>query len=557
MSFSPSFENDVQLEPQHRICALADQHKHVCSCSAPTKRKSRERSIEGVALILMMIGAAAAAWVHLRHASIWYDEAVTLLTTSGHAKIDWSLGLQQFKPTADLGKILTDLYQRDVHPPLYFWVLALWRVAFGASLEAARALSLCFNVATLVLLYIYARAVRTRLAFVPVAIYAISSASLRYAYDARPYAMACFLVVLTLFLAQRRSRWTGVCAGACAATHYFAVLCVAPLLVLECIEQWKTNRRWAALTASSFAACCAPLLILVRAHIGARPQQYPGFSSLYEETCALFKGALAGAMPKAWLPGWALVTFLGACFAAVGCWWLYKKVHSPLPIAYALYLCGFLLLAIATNKSLVKLPTDYYLGIGAPWLALLIGFGINVFPRAIPVFALLLVSGTLAAAPMAPTIDYRKMAQEMRSECKDCPIVAGIGYSGAIPACVLYEAKGMKVLLLHPGDTVDRVVGRTGKWETVFLVPANEPATTQIEHELVEEFPSTQKDGYFEIDLAAQRKLQMGPAIRTAQIIGADRYHKQSHLNVTPRNRRAEPAARAGGIRRHPNRTGQ
>jgi hypothetical protein len=503
---------------------------HVQAGNELAKGKLHSRAIERVALILIILGATAAGWVHLRHASIWYDEAVTLLTTAGHARIDWSLGLQQFKPTARLVKILADLYHYDVHPPLYFWALALWRVTFGASLEVARVLSLCFTVATLVLLYAYARAVRTRWASVPVAIYAISSASLRYAYDARPYAMACFLVVLTLFLAQRKSRWTGICAAACAATHYFAVLCVAPLLAVECIMQWKTNRRWAVFTASFFAACCAPLLILVRAHMGARPQQYPGFSPFYLEGCALFKGAIAGVMPKTWLPGWGLVLLVAACFAAAGCWWAYRNAHAALPVTYGLFLCGFLILAMATNKSLVKMPTDYYLGVGAPWLALLIGFGVNAFPRAIPIFALLLLPGSLTAVPMAPTIDYRKMAHEMRSECKNCPIVAGVGYSGAIPACVLYEAKGMKVLLLHPGDTVDSIVGRTGERETVFLVPANEPATTQIEHELVEEFPSTQKDGYFEIDLAAQRKLQVGPDIQTAQITGPSRDAKRSHL---------------------------
>lgn len=527
MSRTPSVENHIQHPPDNNIWACSQTPKFDWSAIDPTRRTFCKRGIEPVAFVLIFVAATAAGWMHLRHASIWYDEAVTLLTTAGHAKIDWSLGLQQFQPTAHLGKILVDLYRHDVHPPLYFWVLALWRVVFGPSLEVARALSLCFTAATLALLYAYAKAVRTRWAFVPVAIYAASSAGLRYAYDARPYAMACLLIVLTLFLAQRKSKWTGLCAGACAATHYFTALCVAPLLMVECIRRWKDgDQKWAVLTAGSFAACSVPLLILVRVHIGARPQQYPGFSSLYQETCALLKGAIAGAMPKTWLPGWGFALFVGSCFAAIGCWWTYKKVRSLLPLAYVLYLCGFLVLAMATDKSLVKMPTDYYLGVGAAWLALLIGFGVNVFPRAIPLFALLVLTGSLTNMPMAATTDYRRMAQEMRSECKDCPIVAGAGYSGAIPACVLYEAQGMRVLLLYPGDTVDDVVERTSKSATVFLVPANEPATTQIEHELVEEFPSTQRDGYFEIDLAAERNLQSLPDTRTARLTASCRDRK-------------------------------
>ena len=92
--------------------------------------------------------AALLAWIHLRHASIWYDEAITLLTSSGHAHVDWSLGRTQFTPTLDLRGILVDLYRQDVHPPLYFWSLAIWRVVFGASIEVARGFSALFVVAT-------------------------------------------------------------------------------------------------------------------------------------------------------------------------------------------------------------------------------------------------------------------------------------------------------------------------------------------------------------------------------------------------------------------------
>lgn len=526
MSYSSPVENHIRSRPPCGLIGLSESQDRQPSPRGKQGQRSYSRAIEGIAFVLILLGAMVAAWVHLRHASIWYDEAVTLLTTSGHAKVDWPLGLQQFQPTAHLGKILVDLYQRDVHPPLYFWTLALWRLAFGSSLDVARTLSVTFTLATLVLLFRYAKRAQTGLALVPVAIYAVSSASLRYAYDARPYAMACFLVVLTLLLAHRKSRWTGICAAACAATHYFTVLCVAPLLIVECVRHWKSNRQWVLLTATSFAICCAPLLILVRVHIDARPQQYPGFSSFYLESCALIKGAVAGAMPKSWLPGWALVQFFGLCFAIVGSWWACKRLRSPLPIVFGLYLCGFLLLAMATNKSLVKMPTDYYLGIGTPFLALLIGFGLNVYPRALPIFALLLLSGSVASLPMNPTVDYRQMAEEMHSDCKDCPIVAGFGYSGAIPACLLYEARGMKILLLHPGETVESVLGRTGKRQTVFLVPADEPSTTQTEHELIEEFPSIQKNGYFELDLAAERKVRCLPDVRTVQALGRPRSDK-------------------------------
>ena len=98
-----------------------------------TKTATLAHLAEPFVVLVLIVGTAVAAWVHLRSSSIWYDEAVTLLITSGHAKLEWSRGLSQFTPSANLGKILIDLYHRDVHPPLYFWTLALWRVLLGHS----------------------------------------------------------------------------------------------------------------------------------------------------------------------------------------------------------------------------------------------------------------------------------------------------------------------------------------------------------------------------------------------------------------------------------------
>ena len=93
-----------------------------------TKTATLAHLAEPFVVLLLVVGTAVAAWVHLRNSSIWYDEAVTLLTTSGHAELEGSRGLSQFMPSANLGKILIDLYHRDVHPPLYFWTLG-----FGVS----------------------------------------------------------------------------------------------------------------------------------------------------------------------------------------------------------------------------------------------------------------------------------------------------------------------------------------------------------------------------------------------------------------------------------------
>ena len=451
-------------------------------------------------VLVTLLGSAVAAWIHLHDSSIWYDEAITLLTTSGHAKLNWALGLAQFKPSANFSKIVSELYQQDVHPPLYFWTLALWRVTFGQSLEVARSLSAVFTLGTLWLLYRAAKDWAMKWAYVPVVLYAVSSVGLRYAYNARPYAMVSFLIVLTLLLARRKSNWTGVCAAACIATHYFAALCVLPILLAATAQEWKISRRWVLMIWASFLCCCAPLIPLLSIHVRARPVQYTGFASLHTELHALWKGAMASIMPSTWLPGWTIALLLASGFALLGIWYLHRRMQWALPFVYASFLLGIFLLAIATNKSIVQMPADYYLGIAAPILALLVGFGVNAFPKASPVLAVVLVAGMVTARPMTHSIDYRTMAQQMRSECRACPILVGVGYVGAIPACVLYEAQGMKVDLLEPNDTIQSAVQRMGDPPEFFLVPSNEPATTQIEQTLVRAYSAEPKHGYFEIE---------------------------------------------------------
>jgi hypothetical protein len=137
-------------------------------------------------------------------------------------------------------------------------------------------------------------------------------------------------------------------------------------------------------------------------------------------------------------------------------------------------------LALLTNKSIVKMPTAYYLGLAAPWLALLIGYGINAFPRVAPLFASIVMLGLMAARPIVSTVDYRQMVSRMRAECSHCPIVVGTGFAGTVPACVLYEARGMPVFLLRPDDAVDEVTERMGGRAAIFFVPTDEPPPPRL-----------------------------------------------------------------------------
>lgn len=458
---------------------------------------------------------------HLCTASIWYDEALTLLTVSGQAQTDFAPGLDPFQPSANLVKITGELYQQDVHPPLYFWTLALWRVVLGESLEAARALSALFLAGTLLLLHRLASDLNMQRPWVPSAMFAASGVGLQYAYNARPYAMAAFLIVSTLVLAQRKSRWTGICGAAAIATHYFAALCVAPILAISFWKEWKRDRLWAWATISSFAIGVAPLLLLLRVHLTARPLQYPGFGPPHKEFYALLKSAIETALPNSGLPGWGFAWFTAATIACLGIWHCYRQRKAAAPLLYAGFLLGFFLMAVATQKSIVKMPGDYYLGIGAPLLALLIGFGLQTLPRVNPLFVLLIVAGMASANPIIKSTDYRAIAERMRMQCSDCTVVVGNGYAGAVPASVLYETKRMKIIAMNAGETADQVFARAGNDEFVLFVKTNEPPTVAAEDQFVLSHRAVWKDGYFEV--YPQRRSNPDPqSIHGATMIGGN-----------------------------------
>jgi len=450
-------------------------------------------------MVLIVLCFAIAATIHTCTATIWYDEALTLLTVSGHAQTALQAGMEEFQPSADLRKIVVDLYTQDVHPPLYFWTLALWRVAVGESLEAARTLSAIFVMGTLLLLYRYARRLGIERPWIPVAVFAVSGPGLQYTYNARPYAMAAFLVVLTLVLVQRESRWTGLSAATAVATHYFAALCVVPMLAVGIARNWTSRRNWAWFTAISFGMGAAPLLALLRVHFTARPHQYPGFGPANREILALLEGAIESGLPHSWLGGWRFALLAAGAVACVGIWRCYKERKLAVPFAYAGFVLGFLLLAAVTNKSIAKMPGDYYLGIGAPLSALLIGCGLGRFPGLSPVLAMLITIGMATANPLINSTNYRAIAKKVRADCPGCTIVVGKGYAGAVPACVLYETKGMKVLTMNSGETPEDVLARTGDREPLLLVKTNEPPTVRSEDQFVKSYPAVWKGGYFEI----------------------------------------------------------
>lgn len=178
---------------------------------APLEAAPPRRSVEVVAVLLVLAGAA------LRVGSLsplWLDEALSANIAS-----------------LPLGELL-DALRLDGHPPLYYLLLHVWSQLVGAGDWAVRALSGVLGVAALPLVWAAGRRFGGRTcALAALVLYATSPFAIRYATEARMYALVA-LLVLSGWLAVRRAEerptigrlaLVSVISGALLLTHYWSL----------------------------------------------------------------------------------------------------------------------------------------------------------------------------------------------------------------------------------------------------------------------------------------------------------------------------------------------
>jgi hypothetical protein len=181
-------------------------------------------------LLLAALVLTAAAW--LRGAE--YDEQYTLFLTAGTPRPDWPetvfpAGLIAAAQSghATMAGIARDLRATDVHPPLYFWAVALWRAVLGPGLFAARMLSVVCGLVSLHLVGVIAR----RCSIAPAVAMLITLGCYGFVYTnaiARGFAPAQMLTLcgVTLLLG-RRPLLAGLSMGAACCCNYLAVFVAA------------------------------------------------------------------------------------------------------------------------------------------------------------------------------------------------------------------------------------------------------------------------------------------------------------------------------------------
>ncbi len=122
----------------------------------------QRKDLLALAILVLITLAVRVPGVFSR--AIWYDEAITLLETAGNANPSWSefptpartqKELLTGSPT--LKEVAAGLRETDVHPPVYYGLLSIWRRLAGESIETARLFSVFSSTATVCLLYLLLR----------------------------------------------------------------------------------------------------------------------------------------------------------------------------------------------------------------------------------------------------------------------------------------------------------------------------------------------------------------------------------------------------------------
>jgi uncharacterized membrane protein len=163
------------------------------------------RRSRAIALIALLVVGFALRYA-IADRAIWFDERFTLMhTESLSAAVDHCL--------------------KDVHPPLYFVLMALWRAAFPSTEFSMRFLSVIFGMASVVGIVLAARAIAGRWAgLAAAAIAALSPYHWLYSTELRPYSL--FLAVSAF------STWAFLCVLREGRLRHFLLLAVFSILNL-------------------------------------------------------------------------------------------------------------------------------------------------------------------------------------------------------------------------------------------------------------------------------------------------------------------------------------
>ncbi len=391
----------------------------------------------------MLLGAAvllAAAWLRGPE----YDEQYTLFLTAGNARPAWPSGPFPAAAVAaaqaghaGLASIAQDLRATDVHPPLYFWAVSLWRWAFGPGLFTARLFSVLCATVSLCLVAALAR----RHGAAPARAVLLTAACYGFAYTgaiARGFAPAETLLLAGALLLPARPVLAGAAFGLACDCNYLAVF-VATALCAHA-RAWR-----AAIGAAPFLALAAWFFA---AQHGARDGQFPPFDLWHAivRLAGYQAAAIFGGLPL-YVDGPARIAVsLAIAVIAVTIPLGAMRASRTIWLAAAASPIGLLLLGAAFDNTPIELR---YLSFGLPFIALLAARG------RFRSLVLTVQAAGIAGLLLAPlTMQPARRAAAAAAPFTDAIALVPYGNDGVgIPGAFGIEAPpDLPLLLIRPGE---------------------------------------------------------------------------------------------------------
>ncbi len=398
---------------------------------------ARARSSLGSAAVVAVVGltvlAALLRFWRLGHQGFWFDEGNTAL-------------LVQFSP----GKMLGLIPQSESTPPLYYCVAWVWSRVFGHTEVGLRSLSAVLGVATVPLAYAAgAKLVSRQAGLIACAVTAFNPLLIWYSQEARSYAMLVFLssAALVAFAyclddpsPRRLGAWV-VASGLALATHYYAVLAIAPQAV------WLLrvgHRRGATRVAVGIVGLCGAALIPLALSQGNR-----GLANWIAKT------PLGHRLGQVWpqfvlgfgSPAWDVLKWVSLATAVLGLVLLVIRASGPARrgglLALGLAAAGLVLNLLVIAGGLDNLITRNVMALWMP-IAVAVAAGMAVpRPRWLGGAAavVLCACGVVAAVGVAT---------ERRLERPDWGVVARA--LGARPAATVAAGGGRAIFIQHYRD---------------------------------------------------------------------------------------------------------
>ncbi|CAN5413010.1 hypothetical protein BH09PLA1_BH09PLA1_27850 [soil metagenome] len=231
---------------------------------ANRKRTRRDNIASAVILCVILLVAAVLRIDGLAAESAWVDEFIAFKHAAGRPlnapQADRPDDVLMFPAPSPASLVdaapwhaVRQSVRDDIHPPMYFLTLRLWLNTFGDSDLAARMLSVLCSLVAIALFYDVCRLLHGRsTALWACALMAIALTQIRYAQEARNYAMVTALAMLACSAAVRidllggnARRYAALFAAALLMplTHYLSILPLGALAAYLLIRLRAPHRR--------------------------------------------------------------------------------------------------------------------------------------------------------------------------------------------------------------------------------------------------------------------------------------------------------------------------